>query len=200
MLIGSCPVGSDRVKALAWDAKANVSGVQDPARLRLREAAQTTLATVFRRHGAEEADRPTLFPRSSVYSQPEVVQLLDSSGSLLQLPYDLVLPFARQLARQPSIVQRCSFTFGSAFRDHLKGGPPRMNEEVDFDIVNEPGSSSMARNDAEVLKVMDEAFREMPMFASNTTTFHINHSSILTTNSRNGMRKTSKATQVKKAR
>lgn len=170
------------MRALAWDAKATAVNNPDAIRLRLRDAAKSTLETVFRRHGAEEIHRPTLFPKSSFYSQPEIVQLLDASGSLLQMPYDLIVPHARQLARQPSSAQRCGFTFGSAYRDHLKGGPPRMNEEVDFDIVNDHDGGSQAYNDAEVLKVMDEALGEMPLFAASTTiSFHINHTSILDT-------------------
>jgi eukaryotic translation initiation factor 2-alpha kinase 4 len=168
----------NRVKTLAWDASsANVS--EDPTRLRLRSIAKQTLEEIFRRHGAEEHRRPTIFPRSGYYTDPRVVQLVDASGNLLQLPYDLTLPHARQLARQPSDV-RCTFARGNAYRDSFKGGPPTVSEEVDYDIVDNGSINEQALNDAEVLKVMDEVVCEMPFFAmSATVSFQINHSDIL---------------------
>jgi translation initiation factor 2-alpha kinase 4 len=168
-----------RVKALAWDASSAGIG-EDPKRLRLRGIAKQTLGEVFRRHGAEEGRRPTIFPRSGYYADPRVVQLLDASGNLLQLPWDLTLPHARQIARHPSKV-RCTFAFGNAYRDLFDGGPPSVSEEVDFDITDNGGAEEQALNDAEVLKVMDEVACEMPLFAMSVTmTFHVNHSEILT--------------------
>jgi translation initiation factor 2-alpha kinase 4 len=168
----------NRVKTLAWDASSTDAG-EDSKRLRLRGIAKQTLGEVFRRHGAEEGRRPTIFPRSGYYTDPRVVQLVDASGNLLQLPYDLTLPHARQLARHPSEV-RCTFAFGNAYRDQFKGGPPGVSEEVDFDITDNGTAEEQALNDAEVLKVMDEATCEMPLFATSLTmSFHINHSEIL---------------------
>ncbi|KAF2484544.1 kinase-like domain-containing protein [Neohortaea acidophila] len=167
-----------RIKALAWDARSSVS-VADASTLRLRAIARDALETVFRRHGAEEARRPSIFPKSAIYTDASVVQLLDASGNLLQLPYDLVLPHARQLARQSS-ESRCTFTFGKAYRDAFDGGPPRVSEEVDLDITNNENDINPAFNDAEVIKIMDEVISEMPLFATaNTVCFHLNHSGIL---------------------
>ena len=167
-----------RVKALAWDASS--TGVSDdPKRLRLRGIAKETLGDVFRRHGAEEGRRPTIFPRSGYYTDPRVVQLLDASGNLLQLPWDLTLPHARHIARHLSKV-RCTYAFGNAYRDLFDGGPPSASEEVDFDITDNGGAEEQALNDAEVLKVMDEVACEMPLFAMSVTmSFHLNHSDIL---------------------
>lgn len=166
-----------RVKALAWDAKSS-STSESPYRSRLRSTARETLECIFKRHGAEETKREGLFPRSEYYTSPHVVQMLDGSGNLLQLPYDLILPHARQLSRQVSEagVKR-TFVFGSVYRDPLDGGPPRVSEEVDFDIV----SRGLDEADAEVLKVMDEVTQEMTCFSSSTVSFHINHSAILDT-------------------
>lgn len=168
----------NRVRTLAWDASTTNTG-EDPRRLRLRSIAKHALEDIFRRHGAEEGRRPTIFPRSGYYTDPRVVQLVDASGNLLQLPYDLTLPHARQLARQPS-ESRCTYAFGNAYRDNFKGGPPAVNEEVDFDIVDNGSTDEQALNDAEVLKVMNEIACEMPLFAASATiSFHINHSDIL---------------------
>lgn len=168
----------NQVKSLAWDASSSATN-EDSKRLHLRGIAKRTLNEVFRRHGAEEGRRSTIFPRSGYYTNANVVQLLDASGNLLQLPYDLTLPHARQVARHPSEL-RCTFAFGNAYRDLFDGGPPRVSEEVDFDITDNGGADEQAMNDAEILKVMDEVASEMPLFATSVSmSFHINHSEIL---------------------
>ncbi|KAH9827331.1 eIF-2-alpha kinase GCN2-like [Teratosphaeria destructans] len=171
---------SDRVKALAWDAKSpsSASG-EDATNMRLRSVSRRILEDIFRRHGAEEARRESVFPRSGYYTDPKVVQMLDASGNLLQLPYDLTLPNARQLARRPPAVKR-TFVFGAAYRDALTGGPPRVSEEVDFDIAQCSAGDNPALDEAEALKVMDEIACEMPVFASSTNVcFHLNHMAML---------------------
>ncbi|KXL51017.1 hypothetical protein M433DRAFT_157862 [Acidomyces richmondensis BFW] len=167
-----------RVKALAWDANW-VANAEDASRLRLRSVARCILECVFRRHGAEETRRESIFPRSGYYTDPKVVQLLDASGNLLQLPYDLTLPNARYLARHMPKVKR-SFVFGAAYRDSLTGGPPNVFEEVDFDIVQYRPEEEPSLDDAEILKVTDEIFCEVPTFTSGVNIcFHLNHALIL---------------------
>ncbi|KAK4540946.1 hypothetical protein LTR36_008454 [Oleoguttula mirabilis] len=169
---------SGRVKALAWEAKGSAV-IEDASRLRLRTIARQAMEFVFRRHGAEEARRPTIFPRSDHYTSPNVVQLLDASGSLLQLPFDLTLPHARQLAKHTPDIKK-TFIFGNAYRDAFTGGPPRVNDEVDFDIALTGRNDNATFDEAEVLKVMDEIICEIPAFATSTNVcFHLNHSSIL---------------------
>lgn len=172
---------NSRVKALAWDARP-ARTTDDTTRLRLRGIALHTLQNVFRRHGAEGSRRPTIFPKSGFYTNPNLFQILDASGNLLQLPYDLVLPHARQLARQQSEV-RCTYSFGGAYRDAFDSGPPKVSEEVDFDITDSGKDGiDRASNDAEVIKAMDEVVSEMPLFSSYaTTSFHLNHSQLLST-------------------
>ncbi|KAF2766783.1 Serine/threonine-protein kinase [Teratosphaeria nubilosa] len=170
---------SDRVKALAWDAKSMSSASGEGAtNMRLRSVSRKLLEDIFRRHGAEEARRESVFPRSGYYTDPKVVQMLDASGNLLQLPYDLTLPNARQLARQPPAVKR-TFVFGAAYRDALTGGPPKVSEEVDFDLAQCGAGDNPALDEAEALKVMDEIACEVPAFASTNVCFHLNHMKML---------------------
>ncbi|KAH0354067.1 Serine/threonine-protein kinase, partial [Aureobasidium melanogenum] len=165
-----------RIKDFAWDAKASK---QPPTAedFRVRDIARTTLCSIFRRHGAEETQRPLLLPRSSYYTAPNIVQLLDGTGNLLQLPYDLVLPHARHLAKQEPSVEK-TFVFGNVFRDTLSGGPPRTIKEVDFDIVTKE-SDDLALQEAEVLKVVDEIIDEVPALSSQPMCFHLSHSDLL---------------------
>ncbi|KAK5680843.1 eukaryotic translation initiation factor 2-alpha kinase [Elasticomyces elasticus] len=172
------PASSTRVKALAWDAKGAVTN-ESAARLRHRSVAMQTMSAVFRRHGAEEIRRDSIFPRSGYYTNANVVQLLDASGNLLQMPYDLTLPHARQLAKQPQPVKR-TFTFGSAYRDAFTGGAPKVSDEVDFDVAQVGSGEDPALDDAEVLKVMDEVVSAMPSFStSSSTCIHLNHTVML---------------------
>ncbi|KAK3113909.1 eukaryotic translation initiation factor 2-alpha kinase [Teratosphaeriaceae sp. CCFEE 6253] len=167
-----------RVKALAWDAKSSATN-EDPSRLRYRTIAMHTMQSVFRRHGAEETRRDSIFPRSGYYPNANVVQLLDASGNLLQMPYDLVLPHARHLAKHTPATKR-TFTFGSAFRDAFTGGAPKASDEVDFDIAVTSIGEDPALDDAEVLKVMDEIVFALPSFVSTASVaLYVNHANIL---------------------
>lgn len=169
---------SARVKAAVWDARAPAL-TKENLKLRARSMAREALVCVFHRHGAEEVHRQSIFPSSDYYSSSKnVVQLLDSSGTLLQLPYDLILPHARQLGKQHTQAKRC-YSFGRAYRDAFDG-PPRESEEVDFDLITSGGENERQMNDAEVLKVVDEVVSEMPLFtASNSTSFHVNDARII---------------------
>jgi translation initiation factor 2-alpha kinase 4 len=169
---------SSRVKALAWDAKNHATN-DATSRLRMRTVTKGILESVFRRHGAEEVRRESIFPRSGYYSFSNVVQLLDASSNLVQLPYDLTLPFARQLARKESSLRHV-YTFDRVYRDAYSGGPPRANEEVDFDIISLAGSDDQALDDAEIIKVLDEVTDELPnLKSSGNICFHVNHANIL---------------------
>ncbi|EME82227.1 uncharacterized protein MYCFIDRAFT_43169 [Pseudocercospora fijiensis CIRAD86] len=159
-----------KAKSLPWEVKANTKP-DDPERVRLRGITRTALETVFRRHCAEEVRRDFIFPRSHYYQGNDVVQLLDASGNVLQLPYDLTLPYARQLARQPAST-RCTFTVSGAYRDPGNGGPPKNTVEADFDIINNGEDKDITINDAEILQVMDEILSELPFFAPDGSVYY----------------------------
>jgi len=169
---------SKQVKDFTWDMAAagggHLSTVND---LLLQSTVKEKLCTIFRRHGAVESQRQILFPRSSYYINSNVVQLLDASGTLVQLPYDLTLPHARSLAKQPALAEK-SFAFGNVYRDVFTGGAPRSNGEVDFDIVSYD-TKDLALKEAEVIKVIDEIVDEFPPLASSQVCFHLSHSDLL---------------------
>ncbi|KAK8213380.1 eukaryotic translation initiation factor 2-alpha kinase [Zalaria obscura] len=166
-----------RVKDYAWDVKSASKPALTAEELRMRDIARQSLGSIFRRHGAEEVQRPILLPRSSYYTEPHLVQLLDTTGNLLQLPYDLTLPHARQLSRQTPNVEK-TFVFGNVYRDLLSGGPPRAIGEVDFDIVS-MSATDMVFKEAEVIKVIDEIIDEVPALSATPMCFHVNHSDML---------------------
>ncbi|KAL8848837.1 MAG: hypothetical protein Q9221_006133 [Calogaya cf. arnoldii] len=145
----------------------------------LRKTVKDHLTSIFRRHGAVEADRPVLFPFSAHYAQHEspVYKVIDSDGAVLQMPLDLTLPYARVLAKHSSPSPK-TYTFGEVFRATRIGGHPNVVGEVDFDIVSY-NSLDLALREAEVIKVLDEIVDEFPSMAAVQMCYHINHSVVL---------------------
>lgn len=144
--------------------------------LLLQSMIKERLRTIFRHHGAVETTRPLLLPRSKLYGR-DAVQLLDSSGALVQLPYDFTLPHARSLARQETPSPK-TFTFGTVYRENVAGGQPRSHGEVDFDIISYD-SVDLALKEAEVLKAIDEIIDAFPSLGTAQMCYHINHADLL---------------------
>ena len=146
--------------------------------LSLQATVKDKLTAIFRRHGAvERADSPALLPFSSHYYVDDVVSFVNSSGKLMQLPYDLVLPNAMLLVRQPQ-VERKTFIFGKVYRLNHAKDQPRIFEEANFDILSEK-DDNLALREAEVIKVVDEVLDAFPNLASSQMCYHINHSELL---------------------
>ncbi|KAI9714893.1 MAG: hypothetical protein M1820_000182 [Bogoriella megaspora] len=166
------------IKGAAWDLEAaKNSQISEAGDVLLQTFVRDRLTSVFRRHGALETNRPFLFPLSPYYANLNVVQILHPSGSLMQLPYDLTLPYARSLAHQSPAAEK-TFAFGMVYRDTYTGGPPRTNREVDFDIVTH-GTLDLALKEAEVLKVLDEIVDSFAPLSTTQMCFHLNHSDLL---------------------
>lgn len=165
----------EQAKDYAWDMHTSLPSQAD---LLNQNIVKKALISIFRRHGALEMPRSCLYPRSAHYAD-NVVKLLDSSGTVLQLPYDLTMGHARALAKQSGspAIQR-TFTFGNIFRDRQDTGQPQMLGEVDFDIVT-TDTLDLALKEAEVLKVLDEIVSTFPSLSSTQMCFHIGHSELL---------------------
>lgn len=167
----------EQAKDYAWDMSS--SGTTYGANDLMRQyIVKDTLISIFRRHGAVESVRSQIYPRASHYG-PNVVQLMSQNGTLLQLPYDLMMGHARSLARIANnpVVQR-SFSFGNVFRDRHDGGQPIVFGEVDFDIVT-MDTLDLALKEAEVMKVLDEIIQSFPTTSSTPMCFQIGHSDLL---------------------
>ncbi|KAK0663605.1 eIF-2-alpha kinase GCN2 [Lasiodiplodia hormozganensis] len=167
-----------QVKDYAWDLNAtNGPHEQKASTLVLQELVEDKLSAVFRRHGAVKTRRQLLFPTSAHYEEQNVVKLFDSSGTLVQLPYDFTLPYARSIARQAPPVEK-TYTIGHVYRDAFTGGAPRSNGEADFDIISY-NSLDLALKEAEVVKVVDEVIDEFPSLSTAPIVFQINHADLL---------------------
>lgn len=168
----------NQVKDFAWDMGVGSSAHDLKAcDVLLQSLIKERLSMIFRRHGAVEIQRQLLLPRSDYYTNNNVVKLLDTTGTLVQLPYDLTLPYARSIGRGAPTLEK-TFTVGTVYRDTYTGGAPRSNGEADFDIVSYD-TLDLALKEAEVIKVMDEVVDEFPSLASAQMCFHLNHSDLL---------------------
>lgn len=167
-----------QAKDFAWDMGVGTGAQAIKANdVLLQNLVKDRLAMVFRGHGAVETQRQLLVPWSSHYANNNVVKLFDPSGTLVQLPYDLTLPYARSIGRGAPFLEK-SFTIGSVYRDSYSGGAPRSNGEADFDILSYD-TLDLALKEAEVLKVIDEVIDEFPSLASTQMCFHLNHADLL---------------------
>ncbi|KID73409.1 Serine/threonine-protein kinase, GCN2, partial [Metarhizium brunneum ARSEF 3297] len=165
----------DAAKDYAWD----MLGTQPSASELLNQGVvRSTLISIFRRHGALEMPRTSIYPRSSQYGE-NVVQVLDPNGTVLQLPFDLTMGNARMIAKQTGgpILQR-SFYFNNVYRDKLDTGQPSVFGEVDFDIVT-TDTLDLALKEAEVLKVLDEIVQAFPSLSNAQMCFQVGHSDLL---------------------
>ncbi|KAK3499553.1 anticodon binding domain of tRNAs-domain-containing protein [Neurospora hispaniola] len=165
----------EQAKDYAWDMS---SSGPSPQELLRQFIVKDTLISIFRRHGAVEAPTVCLYPSSSHYGQ-NAVHLLDQNGTVLQLPFDLMMGHARSLARitNSPVVQK-SYSFGNIFRDRHGGGQPDVYGEVDFDIVTSD-ALDLALKEAEVIKVLDEIATAFPTVSSTPICFQLGHSDLL---------------------
>lgn len=159
---------------IAWDMDSH--GAPAANELLIHGLVKERLTSIFRRHGAVETARQMLFPRSQHYNNG-AMRLLDSTGNLLQLPFDLTLPNARAIPRQDASLEK-TFAFGTVYREMPHGGEPRTHREVDFDIVSH-NTLDLDLKEAETMKVLDEIIDDFPPLRSAHMCFLVNHSDLL---------------------
>ncbi|KAJ4324106.1 eukaryotic translation initiation factor 2-alpha kinase [Neodidymelliopsis sp. IMI 364377] len=165
-----------QAKDYTWDMDANTQTIKANDVL-LQNLVKDRLAMVFRSHGAVEVQRQLLLPWSDHYADNNVVKLFDPSGTLVQLPYDFTLPYARSIGRGAMSLEK-TFTIGQVYRDKYTAGAPLSSGEADFDILSYD-TLDLALKEAQVMKVVDDIIDEFPSLRSTQMCFHINHSNLL---------------------
>lgn len=176
--IGSITADPMQTITLLEDARAMSRSL--PNDLDLQSMVKETLISVFRLHGAaERTDSPVLFPYNHLYPSEDVVQFLNPNGTIMQLPYDLILPNAMLLA-QHSRPEHKTFIFENVYRVDQFKDQPKIFGEVNFDTVS-GNSLNLAVGEAEMLKVVNEILDAFPNLSSVQMCYHINHSHILET-------------------
>lgn len=164
---------NDPVASLAWEDK---SGAAVPTvDLMIWMSTCDQLKTIFRRHGAAGIGRQALIPKADFYRN--AATFVDASGLIVQLPYDLTLPFARTLGQTPPTFGK-TYCFGTVYRPSVVGSQPRQFPEVDFDFVSQ-NAKDLALKETEVIKVLDEVLNEFPALATHKWTILLNHADLL---------------------
>lgn len=140
-----------------------------------------TISKSFRNHGAiSDFNGSSLIPKSLMQAKELVYELLDRSGSVLTLNYDLVLPIARFLSREKMNITKL-FTHEFVYRPNLRGtGKPDKYSAMVFDIFSHD-TRSLISDSAECIRAADEIISHFPCFTSKNaqTYILINHSDIL---------------------
>jgi translation initiation factor 2-alpha kinase 4 len=106
-------------------------------------AARNAVERIFECHGASKLNTPLLMPRSSVTPPTResvaAVAVMTHSGSIVTLPHDLRVPFARYVAWN-GITSLKRFTVERVFRERrVFGLHPKELYECAFDIVSPTG-------------------------------------------------------------
>ncbi|CAG8506866.1 2265_t:CDS:10, partial [Dentiscutata heterogama] len=137
------------------------------------------MVKIFRHHGAVELSTPLLMPKSDIYEDDKkAVYLIDKGGGIVQLPYDLTVPFSRYVSRN-NITDLKRYTFDRVYRETIEGQPPRIVNEADFDIIHSTPAPMIS--EAEIIKVVDEVLEEFPPLKTNNYCFFVNHTNIIET-------------------
>ena len=169
----------------------NVSSVQDftydcdfytgqvsPRAILVQQVVHETVKSVFLRHGALRLRTSLLAPRTKLFEQLELaVSVMDHSGTLVTLPFDLRIPFARYIARN-SIMNMKRFDIGCVYRaSKILGAHPKELYECVFDIVTSSPEDLVP--DAEVLLSVAEIIKEFPSLDSRSYYIRVNHAALM---------------------
>jgi translation initiation factor 2-alpha kinase 4 len=105
---------------------------------------------VFARHGALDVNTPVIVPKTTIvdklYSLRKPAEFIDQNGDVIQMAYDLTVPFARALSQSTEsdiTYPLRRFTIMNVFRNNPAGGSPRYFQECDYDIVYHGGEGSL---------------------------------------------------------
>ncbi|GAX85666.1 hypothetical protein CEUSTIGMA_g13081.t1 [Chlamydomonas eustigma] len=138
-----------------------------PHQMAIREAAFSSITSVFKRHGAVSIDTPVFELRETLtgkYGEDSklIYDLADQGGEILSLRYDLTVPFARYVAVN-GVVNIKRYHIGKVYRrdqPQMTRGRYREFFQCDFDVA---GSYANMVADAEVLKVLVEILSDLKL-------------------------------------
>lgn len=149
-----------------------------PRAILAQQMVHEIVKSVFLLHGALRLRTSLLAPRSKLFEQLELaVSVMDHSGTLVTLPFDLRIPFARYIARN-GIVHMKRFDIGCVYRDkRILGSHPKELYECVFDIVTSTTQNLVP--DAEVLLSVAEIIKEFPSLDSRNYYIRINHAALM---------------------
>lgn len=142
------------------------------------EFVKNKIISLFRKHGGIEVITPLLTPYAeNPYVHNNEVRLMTHSGSVVCLPHDLRIPFARHVALNGiKLIRR--YTIGRVYREKKPFNfHPKQLNECAFDVITpNPGNLLI---DAELLSIAYEITNELPELRQKNVSFRINHTGLL---------------------
>uniref|UniRef100_A0A8C6VHM0 eIF-2-alpha kinase GCN2 n=1 Tax=Naja naja TaxID=35670 RepID=A0A8C6VHM0_NAJNA len=134
-----------------------------------------TISRIFKRHGAVKMHTPLLMPRNrKLYEHNEASYLMDHSGMLVMLPYDLRVSrniIFKDLGPALYCIER-------VFRPRkLDRCHPRELLECAFDIITPTGNSFLPI--AETIYTICEIIQEFPVLQERNYSIYLNHTALL---------------------
>eukprot|EP00588_Corethron_pennatum_P014419 CAMPEP_0194277742 /NCGR_PEP_ID=MMETSP0169-20130528/9981_1 /TAXON_ID=218684 /ORGANISM="Corethron pennatum, Strain L29A3" /LENGTH=1501 /DNA_ID=CAMNT_0039021777 /DNA_START=51 /DNA_END=4557 /DNA_ORIENTATION=+ len=131
---------------------------------RVVETVCAGLRTIFKSHGAVPLRPPLLRPRpraadgAGAGEGPRPQQLMNERGTVLVLPEDLTVNFARSVARGGQSVSRLKrYDIDMAYHGSIVSGHPTESLEASFDIVFDGPHVSGEFVEAETILVLSQA-------------------------------------------
>jgi hypothetical protein len=119
------------------------------------------LCAIFDTHGAVRLRAPLLRPRPASATEAAVggpAEVLNSRGTVLLLPEDLTVSFARALGRGGAATSNLKrYDIDRVYHKSLAGGHPRESLEASFDIVQDDLQAYGDQIEAETLMVVCQA-------------------------------------------
>ncbi|GLV39622.1 Gcn2 [Carabus blaptoides fortunei] len=146
--------------------------------LQLYDYVKQAVVKIFNLHGGQCLSTPLLMPESNYYKGIDTcVKLMTHSGSIISIPHDLRVPFARYIAwNNITLLKR--YSIDRVYREKkIFGFHPRELYECAFDIVTPNPGSFMA--DAELLSIVSEIVNQFTDLRNKNFIIRLNHTALL---------------------
>lgn len=125
------------------------------------EAISAGLSSIFEEHGAVRLRPPLMRPRPTNVSENTIggpAEVLNSRGTVLLLPEDLTVSFARALGRGGAATSNIKrYDIDRVYHKSLAGGHPRESLEASYDIVRDDPQGDGNQIEVEALMVVCQA-------------------------------------------
>ncbi|KAK4885013.1 hypothetical protein RN001_001284 [Aquatica leii] len=137
-----------------------------------------TVKNIFHLHGGQNLSTPLLLPKSAYYDGVEsCVKLMTHSGSIISLPHDLRVSFARYVAWNNITFLR-RYSIERVYREKkVFGFHPRELYECAFDIVTPTAGNFLS--DAELLFIVNQIINALPGLKNKNFYIRLNHAALI---------------------
>ncbi|XP_055375008.1 eIF-2-alpha kinase GCN2 [Condylostylus longicornis] len=142
------------------------------------EFVKEKVVNLFRKHGGVEMNAPLLTPLSkNIFSNSNPVKLMTHSGSVVVLPNNLRVLFARHVAMSGINVMR-RYSIDRTYREKkVFNFHPKQSYECAFDIITPNPGNFLA--DAELISMAYEIASEIPHVKEKNLSIRMNHTNLL---------------------